>query len=261
MAIKVRKKGPNNEEDPEEQEENVPAQEAAAPDPFLSATTSTASWIEENRGLALGGLLLIIVGIMAAFGVMEYMKSQEVKASANLSPAFAAYEKPVSGSPELQTLSQAGITIDKTHESTDAQWNEVLGAANATLEAKKKGPLVQSARLSKGAAAIRLDKWDDAISAYEAYLAADHAKDVEPFVYQALATAYAGKGDIESARAQLDKLEKVGENFADVAKFQEAIILDNAGESDKAKDLYHGILEANPETPYKTEIERRLALL
>ncbi|MGM0556056.1 MAG: tetratricopeptide repeat protein [Myxococcota bacterium] len=261
MAIKVRKKDPNKEEDPEKQEENAPAQQAAAPDPFLNATTSTASWIEENRGLALGGLALVIIAIMGGFGVMEYMKSQGVKASAHLTPAFSAYETPVSGSPELDTLSEAGITIDETHANSDEQWNKVLGAANATLEAKKKGPLVQSARLTKGAAAVRLEKWDDAISAYEDFLAADHSEDIAPFVHQALASAYAGKGDVESARAQLDKLSEAGENYEEIANFQEAIILDNAGETDKAKDLYHGILEANPESPYKSEIERRLALL
>ena len=261
MAIKVRKKGSNEEQDPEEQEDSTPAQDAAASDPFLDATTSTASWIENNRGLALGAVAALIVGVIAVFGVMQYMKSQQVKASAHLSPAFSAYETPIAGSPELQSLSQAGITIDKTLDSPEDRWNKVIEAADKTIEANKKGPVVQSARLTKGAAALRLEKWDDAVSAYEAYLADAKPDEIEPFVHQGLATAYAGKGDVESARAQLDKLEKAGENFAEVAKFQEAIILDGAGKTDEAKDLYHGILEANPKTPYKSEIERRLALL
>jgi tetratricopeptide (TPR) repeat protein len=261
MAIKVRKKGSNRDEDPEKNEDKAPAQDAAAADPFLDATTSTASWIENNRGIALGGVAFVIVAILGGFGVMEYMKGQEVKASAHLSPAFSAYETPIAGSPETQSLSQAGINIDNTLESPDARWEKVISAANTTIEKKKKGPLAQSARLTKGAASIRLEKWDDAVSAYEAYLANAKEGEIEPFVHQGLATAYAGKGDVESARAQLDKLEKAGENFAEVAKFQEAIILDRAGKVDEAKDMYHGILEANPETPYKSEIERRLALL
>lgn len=260
MAIKVRKKGDNDDE-PDKKDESTPVADAAAADPFLNATTSTANWIERNRGLALGGLAAIIIVILGGFGVMEYLKSQDVQASSKLAPAFTAYETPIAGSPELDALSQAGINIDKKFDSPEQRWEQVNASADETLASTKKGPLAQSARLAKGAAGIRLEKWDESISAYEAYLAEAKGSEIEPFVHQGLATAYAGKGDVESARAQLAKLEEAGEDFAEIAKYQEAVIVDNAGNVDEAKDLYHGILEANPETPYKTQIERRLALL
>lgn len=258
MAIKIRKKG-----DPEDGEgdEEAPQQAAAASDPMMGVTARTASWIGRNPAAAVGGIVAILVAVIGVYGGMQYMENQTVKAADSLAPSFVAYAMPIKGTPTFEQLQKAEFNIPKAHDSYEAKWTASYEAANETLSNSPKSEVAQPARLAKAAAAIRLEKWDEAVTAYEAYLDGKYSGEVEPFVRQGLATAYAGKGDIESARKQLQKLAESDEKYKPLAKYQEAKLLQAEGKVDEAKELYHEIIETNPKTPFKSDIERRLALL
>ncbi|WP_168210999.1 YfgM family protein [Persicimonas caeni] len=261
MAIKIRKRT-----DGEEPEAEAPEGQAGAPaasDPVLEATMRGASWVEQNRNLVIGGVIAAVVAIIGVWVGTAYIEGQEVKASSTLSPALWDYAAPVEGSEELDLIKQAE-EVDPPAEvfaSETERWQAIYDKADKSLSAKGSGALAQTARLTKAAAANRLGKPDEAVELYKAYLGGETDEAMLPVVYLGLATAHSAKGNVDEAAANFDKLVEVDASYEGLAMYQKAQVLEAAGKTDKAKELYHEILESDPETPYRDEIERRLALL
>ena len=261
MAIKIKKKGERPEE-PAQDEVIDMEPVAPAADPFARATVGGASWIEEHRGLVLGGIAAVFVIILAGYFGLEYLESQKVDASAALSPALENYHTIVEGSPEYEAV-QANdkITLERTFPSVEAKWQAVYDAAAEALSQYDTGQVAQSARLTKAAAALRLGKNEEALELYEAYLAKPHPDAGVFAVYNGMATAYAAQQKWDQAAQTFDELAEADEAYAGLARYQKARVLEEAGKPEEAKALYHEILEADPSTPFKNDIERRLALL
>ncbi len=261
MAMKIRKRG-GGKADPEAPE----AQNGAAvpdSDPVLEATLRGASWLEDNRNLVLAGVIAVIVAGVGVWIGSGYMDSQAVQASSTLSPALWDYDVITKDSPAMKQIEKSEVVDPPKHTyATDkARWEAIYKQAGDSLSKHKSGPLAQSARLTKAAAAMRLKKYDDATKLYEAYLSGKTDKAMLPFVYLGLATAYGAKGKVDKAVANYDKLVKQDDSYEGLAMYQKAQVYEAAGKKDKAKELYHEIIESHPKTPYRDDIERRLALL
>jgi tetratricopeptide (TPR) repeat protein len=262
MAIKIRKRNDDDQPDGDAPE----GQEAAGPqasDPVLQATMRGASWMEENRNLVIGGAIALVVAVIGIWAGTSYVESQKLEASSTLSPALWDYTAPVKGSPTMEMITQAQeVDAPETvYASETERWQAIYDKADASLTGNKTGPLAQTARLTKAAAANRLAKFDEAISLYQAYLDNKTDEAMLPFAYLGLANAYGAKGEVDKAGANYDKLVEADASYEGLAQFQKAKVLEGAGEVDKAKSLYHEILESDPKTPYRDDIERRLALL
>lgn len=262
MAIKIRKRNDGDQPDADGTE----GQEAAgaqASDPVLQATMRGASWMEENRNLVIGGVIALVVAIIGVWVGTNYVESQKLEASSTLSPALWDYSAPVKGSPtmEMITQSQEVDAPETVYASETERWQAIYDKADASLKKHKTGPLAQTARLTKAAAANRLEKFDEAISLYQAYLGNKTDEAMLPFVYLGLADAHSAKGNIEKATANYDKLVEADASYEGLAQFQKAKVLEGAGKVEQAKTIYHEILESDPKTPYRQDIERRLALL
>lgn len=261
MAIKIRKRGDGNEEQPEAPEEQVPKAPPAS-DPFLQATAQGMSWFEQNRGLVLGGIVALVVAVIGVWAALGYMESQKVAASSELSPALWDYETQVEEAKREAIANDPDLTApEEEYASEQARWKAIFEKSGSALEAHQQGEIAQSARLTRAAAAVRLGDFDEAVSLYEAYLSGDTDESMLPFVYLGLATAHGAKGNVEDAVANYDKLVEHDESFEGLALYQKAKAFEAAGNTEKAKEIYHEILEAHPQTPYREDIERRLALI
>ncbi|MFP4598812.1 MAG: tetratricopeptide repeat protein, partial [Persicimonas sp.] len=228
MAIKIRKSGGEGDNP----ESGSPEQKTAAQgsDAFVQASVRGVSWIEENRNLVIGGIVAVFVAVIGIWVGFNYVESQEVEASSTLSPALWAYSVPVEGSPEMEAIREnADIEVpDKVYASSQERWQAVYDEASSALEQTSEGEIAQAARLSKAAAAARLDKPDEAVELYQAYLDGDTDEAVLPFAYLGLANAQAAQGATDEAVATFDKLAEHSEDHAALAMYQKATVLEGA---------------------------------
>lgn len=265
MAIKIKKKDgsadPEAEADvAEDVPEGLPALGADA-DPFLKVSWDTASWVEENRQIVVGAILLVLVAIIGGYIGLEYLESQNVEASATLTPAFESYNTLIEGSAEMEAIS-ANPDLDapeKTYENDKKRWEDVYAAANVALSKHPNAEIATPAKLAKAAAAVKLGKNDEAIELYKEFKGATNDQTLKPIAVQGLATAYAAAEKWDEAIGALDELAGMGESYAGSVQYQKARILERSGKTDQAKELYHKVLDENPGHPDKSDIERRLA--
>src|SRR5690554_6455356 len=235
----------------------------AGSDPILDATMQGMSWVDRNRNLILAGLIVAVVGSLGVWAYSAYSSSQQVAASQMLSPAIWDYEVFTKDSETFKQIEQSDvIPMPEKVFATDAErWQAIYDGAAKALAENGSGAIAQSARLTQAAAAMHLEKADEAVTLYNAYLEGKTLASAVPFAYLGLANAYAATGDIDKAIQNFDKLGELGESYAGMATYQKAQLLDVSGKTKEAKELYHEILEGNPETPNRDAIERRLAFL
>lgn len=274
MAIKIRKRrdggarkpgGDASENAPIEMDSDAPrvGVAPAGSDPILDATLQGVSWADENRNLVLGGILLVIVAALGVWIYSAYSSSQQVQASQVLSPALWEYETLLTDSPTMDQIKESGIIAPPEHTfaSETERWQQVYDVAGKALAEYSSGAIAQSARVTRAAAAMRLQKNDEAIKLYTEYLDGKTSDALVPLAYMGLGSAYAAAGKVDEAAANFDKLGKTNAAWATTANFAKARLFDAAGKKEQARELYHEILEADPETPHRDEIERALALL
>ena len=239
--------------------EEVPAAER---DAFHNASYQAASWTEQHGAtVGLAVIVAIVVGL-GALGYKQWSASQAVTDSAQVNKAIKAYATIVEGSQQEAMLKQLrkDFKPKKTFPNEKARWEAVYSDADASLKAHSTGGLAVSAQLAKAASAYRLGKYDEAISTYQAAIKDPLSVHLRPFATYGLAMSQAGKGDTDAALKTLDGL-KDDKSFDVLASYQKARLLDLAGKNDAAKDAYHKALEAHPQSPFKSAIERRLSKL
>jgi tetratricopeptide (TPR) repeat protein len=261
MAIKIRKRDDDSQSgDDGSQEQGAKASGSAA---LLQASASAESFIENNRNTVIAGVIALVVAALGIWMGYNYVDGQKVEASSTLSPALWDYGVPVDGSPEMEMLRESPNfdLPEKTFASDAERWEAVYETASSSLEKHQSGPLAQSARLTKAAAATNLGNHEEAVELYEEYLAGQTDKAMLPFVYLGLATSKAAGGDTEAATAAFDKLAEQNEAYGALAMYYKGQVLEGAGDVDQAKTTYHELLETYPQTPYRDDVERRLALL
>ncbi|MBA2661831.1 MAG: tetratricopeptide repeat protein [Bradymonadaceae bacterium] len=239
---------------------NFPTEDA---DAFEAATIKTAVWVEDNRNTVIGGFVAIVLAAIGVFAGVQYVQSSQVTASTSLSQALASYEVLVEGSAELEQI-KASEDIKAptvTFESEQIKWQTIYDQSTATLAEHNSGAIASTAQLTKAAAAFNLGKFDEAITLYSGYVNDPSSKDIKPFAYFGLANSYAAKGEVDKAIAELDKFAGASPDQTALVKYEKARLLERSGKGDDAKKIYHDILETEPESAFRGDIERRLATL
>ncbi len=232
-------------------------------DAFQMASARAASWIEDNRPVAIGVFAAVLLIPFAIYGAVYFSGQQEAKASAEVSEALVTYSRPVEGSASMQLFEQ-NDKLDKPEtvfETNEARWQAVYDQANEALSAQGKGDLGVAARYSKAGAAYQLGKYDEAVSLYEEVLADKRGASLHLFATLSLAMSQAGQGETEKAAATFDKLGAMNEEYLGLALYHKGRVFEASGDVEQAKEVYHELLEEQPDSSYKNDVERRLATL
>lgn len=269
MAIKIKNKG---ERDPEESDQEGGQPGGAPPgdapgsnlDGFERASFMAAAWIENNRRLffALVGVALLAVG--AALVSFLYIRSQQIEASERLSEGLADYEQLVEGSPEYEALqAQDDVPVpDAVFESTTERWDAVYDSADRTLADFEGGAITNTARLSKAAAALNLEKYEESEQLYRDVVESDDASDeYRAKAYVGLANSLAAQNNLEGADEAWDGFVELMPERRAYADFEMARMVERFGDEEEATRRYSEFLEEHEDSEHVEEVERRKALL
>ena len=265
MAIKIKNREKGPEETPEE-EAVLPEQGIGGGglDGFERTAFMATSWVEENRKLIFGGLIALVVIVVATLIGLQYVRGQQVEASNRLSAGLNQYQVPVEGSPELEMIRERDEIPEppQVFASEDAKWEAIHSEAENTLREFDRGPVAASARFTKAAAALNLGRGEEAAGLYREVLAStDATAEVRSFAQMGLAKSLSVQGDISGAKAAWESFGAENPTQASYADFEVARLVEREGNAEEARKLYEAFLQAHPTSDFRGEVERRLALM
>lgn len=235
----------------------------AEPDAFELATVHAVGWFDKNKQTLFGGAALILVLAGLTWAVLKVQESRATSASTEINTALSESQVMVEGSSDLK-LFEVSEEIKKkprTYATPKEKWERVYADADKGVKAHAGEPVGRAAQLVQASAALRLGKYDEAITMYEAAAAEPALKPLSPSIHYGLGMAYWGKGEVDKALATFDKLAQQDKSFAPLAIYQKGVALETAGKKAEAKDVYHKLLESHPDTTFKGDVERRLTTL
>lgn len=267
MAIKIKNKDNGRPEESEGGEQpEAPAGGGTSGgelDGLGRVTFMAAAWIEDNRSLF---FTMVGVTALAALGVIlgvYFVRGQQVEASDLLSDGLAAYEVPEEGSPELEMFESQDLPAPpKVYESGEEKWQAVYDSAEETLVDYDGGPIAISAQMTKAAAALNLEKYEEASELYQQVVdTGDEAGEFEAYAHMGLANSLAAQGELDEAEDAWERFAELNPDRASYADFETARMVERYGDADSAEEHYEQFLEDHPESQYLDEVERRMALL
>ena len=225
------------------------------------ASARVADFVEKNIRL------IAALIVLAALAPVVYAVGQSVVESSRLSDAervagvFKLYMRPVEHSPELQFFEfNKDFTRPDPHATQQAKWDAIYKEAEAA-QAKNPGQAVYTAKLARAAAALRLERWDEAVTLYTELSTSAPSAAMRPFAQLGLAQALSGKGELDKAVEAYEALGKLDAKYEPLVQYQRALHLERAGKAKEAKEALHKLIELHPDTSYKADVERRLALM
>lgn len=247
MAIRAKRKRNRRGDDEESQD---PLEENA--DPFVRRSVRVASWLRENTSAVIASVVAIILVAAGGYGLYSHFQSQQIRASSFLSEGLNAYQVPLS--------SQMRKPDPAAYDSAQAKWQDVYEGANTAITKLDKGPILEKAWLTRAAAARNLGKYNDSIKYYKKYLKNAKRTELALYANYGAGLSYTAAGELDKAVDAFNKVAESDSKHAALADYQKAEILLKQGKTEKAKEIYHGILDNNPDFAFKSKIERQLAL-
>lgn len=240
------------------------AKELKRPDQFVDFWTRAwlrvAAVVGPRRKPALAVLVALAVAATGVAIIERWEGGRTESASDELAriERMAAAEVIPGEHPEIKD----GIPRFKTAaERRDA----VLRDLDSFIKGRSGSRLHGEALLMKGAELLAGARYDEAIAAYQAALAAKLDPRLAFLAHEGLGYAHEGKRDWDRALAAFSALgadAAVAEGFyQDRALYQKARITERKGDRASAAKLYAEILKKVPDTTLKGQITDRLALL
>jgi tetratricopeptide (TPR) repeat protein len=229
--------------------------EMKGPDWFQAKAVDAATWVGQNQkrlAVGLGGALAVVAIALAA---QAWMGERQAKAGALLYQTLEAVDGEVSSTP-LPGLGR------KVFASAADRDRAVIAAAAQVREAYPSSAAARAADLAAGDAHLRLNEWDAALESYQRYLSAAPGDDSLRFsVLEGMALAREGKGDLEQAARDYQRLGTEAAAHKDRAELERARVLARAGKADEARAILKRFPEEFKESPLRPEAEERLRRL
>lgn len=224
-------------------------QDAKRPDAVLERATSLYDWLVERRKplltlLGLVGLALIITSYVSSSSAE---RSREV--GGELSKAVVVAARPVF----------EGSSSDDAFPSAQARAEAVQEAYEGVTKTGAGTRAARTAQFGLAFAHLEQGRFDEAIAGFEAYLKGNNSQDLRAFAWEGLGQAQEAKGDLDAARSAFAKLEAVG--APGLALFHQARLAEQAGERDRARELYEQIVAEYELESVATDAKVRLELL
>jgi predicted negative regulator of RcsB-dependent stress response len=229
VAIKIKKKRPEAEE-PEEMPEVDDAGAAYIEgDEILEASRQTFGWINDNRNMVMGGLVVLFVGIVAVSMFVDGADDRRAEAAA---PAFEALN--------VATAPVGSDGVYPSIEAHSAALTEATGAVDGSATPLVANLLAGRAALQRGDAAAALTSYRGAVSVVEG----TPEGAVAAF---GVASAMADEDDLDGALALLDGIVAENEAWAFAAQLHRATLIDAAGDASAARDAWQSLLDDYPD--------------
>lgn len=229
--------------------------ELKGPDWFLAKATEGAAWVGQNQkrlAVALGGAL---AALAVALGASAWLGEREAMAGALLYRTLEAVDGEVSSAP----LPGLGRKVFATASDRD---RTVVAAAAEVLQAYPSSAAARTAALAAGDAHLRLGEWDAALESYQRYLAGAPGDDSLRFAaLEGLALAREGKGELEQAARDYQRLGTEAAAHKDRAALERARVLARAGKGEEARAILKRFPEEFKDSPLRPEAEERLRRL
>ena len=228
--------------------------ELKGPDWFLAKATEAASWAGQNQkriAVGLGGALAVLA---VALGASAWMGEREAKAGALLYRTLEAVDGEVSSGP----LPGLGRKVFATASDRD---RTVVAAAAEVGEAYPSSAAARTAALAAGDAHLRLGEWDAALESYQRFLAGAPDDSLRFAALEGLALAREGKGELEQAARDFDRLGAEAAAHKDRAALERARVLARAGKGEEARAILKRFPEEFKDSPLRPEAEERLRRL
>lgn len=266
MAIKIKNREKGPEETPEEESADLSQQGTGGGglDGFERTAFVATNWVEENRKLIAGGLIAVVLIVVATLIGLQYVSSQQVEASNRLSAGLNQYQVPVEGSPELVQIREREEIPEppQVFASEEAKWEAIYTEAANTLNDFDRGPIAASTRFTKAAAALNLGRGEEAERLYREVLdSSDATAELKTYSQMGLAKSLAFQGDLDGAKEAWESFASENPDKASYADFEVARLVEWDGNVEGARGLYEAFLENHPTSEFRAEVERRLALL
>jgi len=242
--------------------------ELKQPDHFVDFWTRTWNRAVEVLGprkkplfAGLGALL----GVVTAGAIFQKIDDDK---KVDASEAFASIEKTANADLDTGTPSplKDPKDDDAPHFKTAAErQTAVLKQEEDFLAKYRSTDLKDEALVVKGGQLLDAGRYDDAIAAFDAAIAAKLDARLRFLADEGKGYAYEGKGDFDKAAAAFATLDDDAKHFQgfyrDRAIYQKARMTERKGDPAGAVKLYKEVLEKMPDSLLHDEITDRLAVL
>ncbi len=259
MAIKIKKKGRRDDESVDPLDE---------PDQFIQTADKSASWAVQNRQKVIAGLVAAGVAVAALAAGAFYVQNKASSMSDSLTAAVKVMRAPIGDarSPDAVAAPVAPKDGEKPaglrFDDSATKYTELGAKADAVTAAYGTEPAGKFAKLIKARALHGQGKYAEAASAYKEWSDAHAGAPEQAFVLQSLATSQAAAGETDAAIASLESLKALGEEaWGETSGYQIGRIYQEAGQKDKARAAYKGLLEKYPDSSRAELVKMHLDFL
>ncbi len=223
------------------------------PDEFLARSAEAGEWVQIHRreimivsGSVLGALLIAAV-------VYVVMQERATRNAKTMSVALEVLGRPVQNI-QLFSGSDDGT---KDEESFSSGFEKDEAVAKAFADAGKRisgGPLGAIATLEEAQALLGMNRYGEAILAYQKFVAdPDGAESFLFLGYEGMGMAYEGQGKLDEAMKQYRALEGVGDGkYTALALYHQGRVLELQTKKDEAKEAYGRLAKMIKEAPKMT---------
>jgi len=228
------------------------------------------------KQLVIGGCVAL-VAVFVAVGYNMIMQRKASHATELFDQALTVYAQPVMSDEEAALIKSMDLPNTPkdlvTHPSIAARADAALAILDKLEDEYGATSVAARARLLRASALYDAHRYDEAVKAYQAFAASDapavqRAIAREGIGYALEAKALAAKDaaarqqGLQQALAAFEKVAPGDDDvYRDYALFHQARLLQSLDRNEDAARVYRQVLETQPTTSLRNEIDARLAVL
>jgi hypothetical protein len=219
-----------------ERAKRISRKELRQPDEFISTSRRVAEWGRDNPTYVTWGAAGLLAVLLIAGGASWWMESRARRANQQFYGAIELYRA--------------------------EQWNEAYDGFSTLADDLGGTDYGKLARIYAARSAAKVDKPAEAISFYEGFLAnGPHTAALEQLARFEMAAVLRKTGDVDRARAELDKAHALEGPIRPEVTFALAKVADESGEKDRALELYGRYVEEAQQGPDRELARSRIVAL
>ena len=201
--------------------------------------------------------VVTVVGIVAlagaAWGILTFVQHRaEERAAALYVVAFTTYQETLTPERQLRVLApDTKAMVERAIKEFQAVRDQYPRTAHGAL-----------ALFHQANALAAIERYDDAVSAYQLWLSTYQRKDLVPLVTQRLAYTLWAKGDTQEALTRFEAVANMPDApNRDMAYFETGRLLEQLGQKDKALEAYTTLAKDFGASPWSSEGNARIVAL